>query len=71
MLQSQIDRSSPAMTISSVLDQILATGRIAQREANWVLQTAMTLEAPLSAEEEAKVKTVSHRLGLGVLKVVY
>ncbi len=71
MLQAQTDRSFPTMTVSSVLDRILTTGQIAQKDANWVLQAAMTLESPLSAEEEAKIRTVFHRLGLGVLKVMY
>ncbi|MCU0552190.1 MAG: hypothetical protein MUC48_22885 [Leptolyngbya sp. Prado105] len=71
MLQAQIDYVRPAMTVSSVLDRILSTGQIAQKDANWVLQAAMTLEAPLSSEEEAKMRAVFHRLGLGVLKVVY
>jgi hypothetical protein len=71
LLQTQLNSTLSDMAVSSVLDQILATGQIAQSDASRVLQAAMTLESALSAEEEAKIKTVCHRLGLGMLKVIY
>jgi hypothetical protein len=69
MFYSQIDAT--AVDVVFVLDQILSTGQIAQADAQRVLRAAMTLETPLSAEEQAKVKDIFYRLGLGVLKVVY
>lgn len=71
MLHSQFNAVASDVNISPVLDQILATGQIAQYDAQRVLRAAMTLETPLSTEEQAKIKAIFHRLGLGVLKVVY
>ncbi|MGL4621600.1 MAG: hypothetical protein ACRCZS_21480 [Chroococcidiopsis sp.] len=69
MLQTHSTFSDVA--VGSVLDRILSTGQIAQADAQRVLQAAMSLEIPLTAEEQTKIKTITYRLGLGVLKVVY
>ena len=71
MFQLQTDASFPVMAVSAVLDQILSTGQIVQKDAYRILQAGMTLETSLSAEEEAKIRTIFYRLELGVLKVTY
>jgi hypothetical protein len=71
MLYTQTNFTYCDGAVSSVLDRILATGQIAQSDAHRVLQAAMTLDSPLSAEEQTKIRVIAHRLGLGMLKVVY
>jgi hypothetical protein len=70
MLQTDRASTLPTLSISSVLDQILATGQIAQPHAQQLLRAGMTLETALSHEEEAKLNQIFYRLGLGILKVV-
>lgn len=60
-----------SQNVSSVLDQILETGQIAQLDAQRLLQAGMTLETSLSDEEAAKIRKICDRLGLGVLRVIY
>jgi hypothetical protein len=70
-MSNQTNQASPIVAVSAVLDQILTTGQIAQQDAQWLLQAGMTLETELTPEEEAKLRVIFYRLGLGVLKVMY